>query len=507
VTGELPASADGHPTPLHLDGVLDRVTDGVFGLDAEWRVTFVNDRARAVVCDATGETVTTEDLVGQSIWDVLPEVRDTTFETECRAAMRTREPVTFETHYDPLDAWLDVRLYPSESGLTVWMHESAEDGHDSRERREAVLREMYDVIADRDATFEEQVDDLLRIGQRILGTAYGTLSRVRGDKYTFEVVRSPGDIKAGDTVDLSATNCERVVLDEETLVLADLAAEAPELTERAGFAEWGISCYLGTPVIVDDEVYGTFCFYDTDPRTETFSDWEVTLVDLMGRWVSVALERELVEERLRQQNARLEEFATMVSHDLRNPLNVADGWLEQARETGDDESLDRVESSHARMREIIDDVLALARAGRAVDDPVSLELGRIAADAWEQVDTDGATLTIDLELDASGDPKRLQQLFENLFRNAVDHGSGEDGAAGLTVRVGSLVGGFYVEDDGVGIPVADRERILESGYTTADDGTGLGLGLVDDIATAHGWSVDVTESESGGARIEFTNVD
>jgi signal transduction histidine kinase len=332
------------------------------------------------------------------------------------------------------------------------------------------------------------------------------------------------------------TNCERVVLTEETLVLANVADDAPDLAERAGNRELGINCYLGTPVVVDDEVYGTFCFYDTDARTESFSDWEVTLVDLMGRWVSVALERELTEDRLRHQNERLEKFATLVSHDLRNPLNVAEGWLEMVNEECDSEAVTHITDSHDRMRAIVDDLLLLARAGRTVDDPVALDVATVAADAWSQVETANATLTVDIDAEISGDRSRIQQLFENLFRNCVEHGSTDsrpvaddsvehgstenrresagdsvehgftDDAPTLSITLGSLPGGFYVADDGVGIPESERENVLEFGYTTAEDGTGIGLGIVEDIATAHGWQVTVAESEAGGARFEFANV-
>jgi nitrogen-specific signal transduction histidine kinase len=503
------------------------MTDGIFGLETDWQFTYLNETARTVVCNAAGERLTIDELLGRNISELLPEARDTTFETEYREAMRTREVTAFDDYYEPLDVWFEVRVYPSETGLTVCFRHVTErrQRRERLETREAVLRKMYDTIADCDAGFEERVDDLLRIGQRVLGTPYGTLSCVRGDEYVFEVVRSPGDIEVGDVVDLWATNCEWVVLTAETLVLANVAENAPELTDKTGYDEWGITCYLGTPVVVDDEVYGTFCFYDTEPRTEPFSDWEITLVDLMGRWVSVALERKLVAERLRRQNDRLEKFATLVSHDFRNPLNVADGWLDVASEDCGSEAITKIQASHDRMRTIVDEVLALARAGQTVDDPTELDLGPVAADAWEQVATGDATLAVDLDLSVRGDRPRLQRLFENLFRNSVEHGSTsnraqpddsvehgspsnrtEDDADDIAVRVGALSGGFYVEDDGVGIPADRREHILEFGFSTADDGTGIGLGVVEDIADAHGWTVRVTESASGGARFEFTTV-
>lgn len=80
----------------------------------------------------------------------------------------------------------------------------------------------------------------------------------------------------------------------------------------------------------------------------------------------------------------------------------------------------------------------------------------------------------------------------------------------MTIRVGPLddVAGFYVADDGRGIPEDDRETVLEHGYSTAEEGTGLGLSIVTRIVDAHGWEIDVTESTSGGARFEiFTRPD
>ena len=529
---------DGNRSDGLPEQVLDRMTDGVFGLDTDWQFTYLNETARAIISDAAGESLTVDELRGRNLWELVPEATDTTFESKYREAMRTGEQVSFDARYEPLDAWLEVRAYPSETGLSVCFRDITERRrrHDRIVTRETVLREIYEAIADRESSFEERVDDLLRIGQRVLDTSHGTLSRVRGDEYVFEVVRSPGDLSAGDTVDLSVTNCERVVLTEETLVLANIAEDAPDLAGRAGNRELGINCYLGTPVVVDDEVYGTFCFYDTDARTESFSDWEVTLVDLMGRWVSVALERELTEDRLRHQNERLEKFATLVSHDLRNPLNVAEGWLEMVNEECDSEAISHITDSHDRMRAIVDDLLLLARAGRTVDDPVALDVAAVAADAWSQVETANATLTVDIDAEISGDRSRIQQLFENLFRNCVEHGSTDsrpaaddsvehgstenrresagdsvehgftDDAPTLSITVGSLPGGFYVADDGVGIPESEREHVLEFGYTTAENGTGIGLGIVEDIATAHGWQITVAESEAGGARFEFANV-
>lgn len=214
---------------------------------------------------------------------------------------------------------------------------------------------------------------------------------------------------------------------------------------------------------------------------------------------------------LRRQNVRLDEFASIVSHDLRNPLGVAMGGLGLARETGDDEDFERVEQAHERMDGMINELLTLARGGRDVTDLERVSLERVATRARATVAADlDVTILDDRRLHA--DPERLAALFENLFRNSMEHGStsgrtetddaSEYAGSVPHVEVGLLEDGFYVADDGPGIPPDERQQVFEHGYTTATSGTGIGLAIVRRIADAHGWRVEVTESEAGGARFE-----
>ncbi|AUX08872.1 histidine kinase [Halalkaliarchaeum desulfuricum] len=211
--------------------------------------------------------------------------------------------------------------------------------------------------------------------------------------------------------------------------------------------------------------------------------------------------RERYRQELERQNERLEEFAGMISHDLRNPLNVATGRIELAREEQESEHLEAARNALDRMEALIEDVLALARQGQPIDEPEAVELSSIARRSWDMVESDGAELRIESDRRVRADPDRLQQQFENLFRNSIEHG-GTD----VTVTVGDLSDGFYVEDDGPGIPEEERERVFESGVTTESDGTGFGLAIVKGIADAHGWTVGITDGDSGGARFEFRNV-
>lgn len=215
-------------------------------------------------------------------------------------------------------------------------------------------------------------------------------------------------------------------------------------------------------------------------------------------------ETEQYRRELERKTTKLEQFASVVSHDLRNPLGVAQGYAELAREDPEnvEEHLMEVERAHTQMEELISDLLMLAREGQAIEETHPTDVSDVALQCWEGVDTAEAELVVDVDTTIMADPDRLAQLFENLFRNAVEHG-GPD----VTVTVGILPDGFYVSDDGNGVPKSDHEAVFEYGYSTMDDGTGFGLSIVKEIVDGHGWEITLTESVEGGARFEITGVE
>ena len=155
------------------------------------------------------------------------------------------------------------------------------------------------------------------------------------------------------------------------------------------------------------------------------------------------------------------------------------------------------------MDAMIDDLLTMARAETAVSDTDSVVVADIAATAWDTTQTGDATLDCELpdSMRVEADPSLLQNVFENLFRNSIVHND-----ASVRIEVGSIGNpestGFYVEDDGTGIPDSEKDEVFDHGHTTSDEGTGLGLSIVSDLVEAHGWTISVTDSDSGGARFE-----
>jgi PAS domain S-box-containing protein len=293
--------------------------------------------------------------------------------------------------------------------------------------------------------------------------------------------------------------------------IPDVSQVGPEVFQRTNLAtEIGLRAAFGAPVVADGQVVAVLTFFLREYRDS--DDRLAAHVTDIARSLGELVARKQAEELVKHRNEQLEQFADVISHDLRNPLNVAMTHLELAADTGDSDHLGRVATAHDRMAELIDDVLALARQGQAVDDSVAVALDACAHRSWGMTDTGGADLSVETTRMVCGDESRIRRLFTNLFRNAVEHGStgsqtDTEGTADVTVSVGDTPCGFYVADDGPGIAEGDREAVFELGHTTQEGGTGLGLPIVREIAEAHGWSVSVTDSEMGGARFEFAGVD
>lgn len=305
-------------------------TDGFYILNSEWEITYWNQ----TIADRTD--LTPDEVLDEEFWDVFPEATETEVYDSFQKAMASGEPTEFETYYDPLGYWAEIRGYPVENGLFV---------------------------------------------------------------------------------------------------------HSRNITQKQ--------------------------------------------------------ER---EQELERRNHILESFANTVSHDLRNPLNVAEGRLQLAQETGDFEHLEEVAQAHNRMRNLIDELLRLARGEELALSVVSVR--EIAEKAWETVASGSTDLIVEADThEIRAHESQLQQLFENLFWNAIEHGSAS------TIRVGLLDDGIFIEDNGPGIPPAKRETVFESGYSTGEDSPGYGLSIVNGIVKTHAWEIEITEGDDGGARFEITGID
>jgi PAS domain S-box-containing protein len=458
--------------------------------------------------------------------DRIPEPHRDDFQASVEEALSAgtewRHEMPFETPSGRRLWLLGASIPEQHSGETIYngvildITERKEREQLLKNEQEA-LQSMYRITADREAGFEAKVQRLLDLGRKHLDLPYGYLTRLSPEKQ--EVVLASGAhplLQAGESCPLSQSYCRKTIREESSLVVQD--AEEEGWAEDPAYETFGLGAYIGAQVIVEGELHGTFCFADEEAREKPFTNRERTFVELMAQWVSYELEQRRAKTRLERQNERLDSFASFVTHDLRNPLNVAMGRLQLAQNASSDPNgesdgeqagqgpghLAAVGRALTRMNDLIEDVMTLTWSEQTLgaDDRVPCHLDEVATTSWNHVDTAQATLHTDDGLVLRAHEDRLQRLLENLFRNAIEHGG--DAA---TIRVGGIGDGFFVEDDGPGIPADEREAVLREGYSSNEEGTGLGLSIVQSIAEAHGWSLSVTGSDAGGARFEVTGVE
>ncbi|MHB9287732.1 histidine kinase N-terminal 7TM domain-containing protein [Halobacteriales archaeon Cl-PHB] len=438
--------------PVARDVLVDAIEDAMVVVDEHDRVTDTNARFRALfgVDDVVGRPLAGVCDADSPLVDAIADGADGTV-VDLETADGTR---CFEVTVSPV--------------------------HDRRDRRLGRLVLLHDVTErlERERTLEEREQ------------TYRTLAE-----------HFPRGLVALFDADLRYTLVDGGLFDDIDWETTDFEGARIEEVHTEAHCDRFLDSY---EAVFDGEVHTfTFSFAGRQFRTQLVPVTDAEGNVLLGMSVVTDITELKERERaLERQNERLEQVASVISHDLRNPLNVASGRTSLARETGDVDHLAAVEDAHDRMEDIIEDVLSLARHGHTVREAESVALAEVARDAWAHVDTADATLTVDAAVTVDADPGRLSQVLENLYRNAIQHGG-----PGVTVTVRATDDGFVVADDGPGIPEADRDEVFEAGHTDHEDGTGLGLAIARSIVEAHGWDVAVEESADGGASFRFSGLD
>lgn len=408
-----------------------------------------------------------------------------------------------------------VQNIPENPQYEPWREAALERGYRSSSAvpltHDGRLYGILNVYADRTYAFDEREQQLLSNVGETIAHAYHRieLQRQYTDQYRTLFEEAPimvvftRDVEGEPVIeDCNRAFAERLGYTRDTLrgtPLADYYTDTStdQLIDKSGYERALSGDFIREQrTLVTRENREILTVLRATPRKDRNGE----IIGTHALYLDITDEQQVRE--LERQNERLEDFASVLSHDLRNPLGVAQGRLELASEECDSEHLEHVRKAHQRMESLIEDLLTLAREGTAVTNRDFVDVSSLAKRCWSNVETVDATLHTEIDRTILANETRLKQVFENLIRNAVEHG-GED----VTVTLGELDGGIYVEDDGLGIPEEDYESVFETGYSTRAEGTGFGLTIVKQIVEAHGWSIDVSEGTEGGTRFEITGME
>jgi PAS domain S-box-containing protein len=453
-----------------LSEILGRISDGFYALDEEWRFTHLNARAEAMLDHPRAE------LLGRVLWDVFPEAVDSEFGERIRTAMERQEPQSLEQYFEPLGLWVQVQVYPSETGLSVYFR----DVTDRKERERALEKseQRYRTLAENFPNgvvtmFDEELRYTLADGM-----VFEELPLSEGDLDG----RRPTDVFSGSVGD-----------ELESMFRAAFDGEKRTTEVEYNGRVWLI---YTTPVRgANDEVFtGLGIAQDVTSRTE-------------------------YQHKLEESNERLEQFAYAASHDLQEPLRMVSSYLQliesryadRLDEDGEEFIAYAVDGAE-RMREMIDGLLAYARVETRGDpfEPVDLE------DVFDAVRTDHQFRIeeADAEISATslptvrGDEGQLRQVFQNLLSNAIEYSGDEPPRIDVSAERSGSEWVVSVRDEGIGIGPGDADRIFEVFQRLHSqeehDGTGIGLALTRRIVERHGGEIRVDSEPGEGATFSFT---
>ena len=451
-------------------------------VDGEERVVAGNDAAAVVfgrdVSDLTGATLSELAAAGVFTEAAVDRYR----EAAASGAESFRAPMVPSER--PSVATYEVTLADGAGDRTVWELTDAGRSRGESETVTALHAATRDLI--RADSREEAFEMCADAASRVLGfpaTGVRAYDEVTDD---LRHVAFGGTVNGADDrppVSTGDTPHGEAFRTGETVVYAVTADD--DLYDDSLFS-YTMYVPLGSHGVLSTGTFG-----------DRFATEDVKLAEVLADNTVAALRQLEQRATLQRKNERLSEFASVVAHDLRSPLAVATGSLSEYRRSGTEEFADRATDALERMDDIIDDVLELARSGETVEEPTAVSLSRVAEEAWTSVPTTEASLRFDGPRSVPGDYGRLVRLFENLFRNAVEHGGADEVVVAATDR------GFAVCDDGAGFEDDVVESALDAGVSAEQDGNGLGLAIVADIARAHGMVVELGESDAGGACVEF----
>lgn len=388
------------------------------------------------------------------------------------------------------------------------------------------IRALHQIIARPDLSFDQQIDETLRLGCQLLGTEIGKLGRQdpehNASEFLNTVVMSDLPARRGMVLPLDKTFCQVTFSSPETIAISNVSESEFKHHPAAQFL--GMRSYIGCTIKVHGKKFGTVNFSNRTPVKIPFTEADKDLVNLIGSWISVFMERQLEAEELKKSKAAADaanqaksSFLANMSHEIRTPLTSIIGFAEAALDSDQTtaqhvEALKIIQQSGKHLLNLINDVLDLSKIEAGALDlekypvnPLQLvsEVESIVIGLAKQKHIGfSVEYAFPLPEKINSDPLRLKQILLNLCSNAIKFT--DTGAVGLRLHYDPVQDtlNLQVRDSGIGMSAEQLEKIFQP-FKQADPsvsrrfgGTGLGLSLSKRLAELLNGDLQVS-SEAG----------
>lgn len=439
--------------------LLESITDAFYALDAHYRFTYINQRA----LDHFGKA--REEMLGRSIWEVLPALAGSPQQEQYERALRTQVSAAIECPSLITGHWLDVRIYPAADGLAVYFRDVSD-----RKRAEQALQAALLRLENREWRLE--------LATRVAGLGVFTW-HVQSDHVTFDIDPPPDVLQLSRAAPLTAARLFDEILhpDDRRALLRRIARCIRKSDPVRSL------CRVRN-------VEGTWRWLEINAGRESDSQGTMRIVGV----VADVTERQQAEEAMREADSRKDEFLALLSHELRNPLAPIVNGLAVLRYRCQPDSI--VQRTLATMHRqlshllrLVNDLLDMERIrhGKLRLRLEYVRLTDVVARAIEAcrplLEARQHELATEIrtgDIVVRADPDRIEQAITNLIQNAAKF-TRPGGHIGIVIDSEGGNAVVAVTDSGIGIPADRLDRIFEMFAKTGEQlpqfGGGLGIGL------------------------------
>jgi PAS domain S-box-containing protein len=524
-------------TAEQFEEILEGISGGFFALDTDYRFTYWNRAAE----EGTG--LKREQVLGKNVFEVFPNARDAELGEKYRSAMEKRAFQSFETSYrdERFEAWYDIRIYPTESGISVFFQDVTQQKHQQQQKE--MLMQVSHVI-----NVAPHLDDLcLSAGERIaafMGIPSKFVCIYRYDQRSSLLhlmapslidVRVDPEVEHQIVHEKTRTIAVQTVIGRKTIVTDELSRSTIAAYFLSETTALKLKTLISIPLMVQNELQGVLEVLS--PKVDQYVQEDLKLLTIIANELAIGTSRkrlmdeitvkniELENEKKRTDDANetLKRFLATFSHELRAPLNAIVGFSEiltsELKALPQEKVTDfmrNINESGKHLQGLINDILDLSKieAGKMelhLDAyPVSYFVESVQRVMQAALHQKGAKLVFEIAPDIEQlvvDQTRFKQILVNLVSNAIKYSS-KDGV--ITVAIHRFVNEIEVEvrDQGLGIKPEDLARLFHAfqqgkNARGSAEGTGLGLVITKRLVELHGGQISVESEWGKGSTFRF----
>ncbi len=506
------------------EDILESISGGFFALDKNLIFTYWNRSAEI------GTQYLRADVLGKHVFDIFPNAENDELGKKYKLALETQSYQTIQTYNRDanMEAWYDIRIYPTENGLSVFFQDITSQKLEEQQR--ATLLQLSKIISE-----TKQVEDLCLASVKLLSSTFRLENE---DVLFFQFQKEENQISlfAPSLLEAKLTNEESILqLDviQQTVVVDSISSRTTILSEDlsrsirftlspASSVSTKIKSIFAIPIIIENETFGIIEL--TIDLNKQLAERYTSFLTLFINELTLAIHRRQLLDELRRKNIDLEiqrqqtveanetlkRFLAFFSHELRSPLTSINGFsellIEQASSIQPEkikEYADTINLSGEHLLLLINDILDLSKleAGKMIllYENVAVKDFFQSVHKVLQPALQKKNLTLHIIIDdevelITIDQLRFKQVMLNLVGNAIKFSYEGNVISASVKRINNSIQ-FFIKDSGMGIRNDELSKLFKpfvQTTTSNHEGSGLGLAISKKIVELHGGSISAT---------------